>query len=190
MNAYPARASFTTFPETFTNLTGRRGVAGIWLLIKQLVTEGERREIRKSSLSWHVSEPFHHPEPAFTAWEGRAVSKDCLLSEYPRCYVKHLLQVGLEEWLPKAFIWKGKNSSWRRMNFRCLTHLLVPVFKTVCFSKVCCSRAQLWRGGSGANATTGWASTSLINFPLIQPLKERTLLGIFLGYTYCILWSH
>lgn len=25
MNAYPARASFTTFPETFTNLTGRRG---------------------------------------------------------------------------------------------------------------------------------------------------------------------
>lgn len=22
MNAYPARASFTTFPETFTNLTG------------------------------------------------------------------------------------------------------------------------------------------------------------------------
>lgn len=24
MNAYPARASFTTFLETFTNLTGRR----------------------------------------------------------------------------------------------------------------------------------------------------------------------
>lgn len=30
MNAYPARASFTTFPETFTNLTGGKAGVGGW----------------------------------------------------------------------------------------------------------------------------------------------------------------
>lgn len=55
MNAYPARASFTTFPETFTNLTGgearrRRGRGGdSWVLKKQLVTKGEKSENRPFS---------------------------------------------------------------------------------------------------------------------------------------------
>lgn len=37
MNAYPARASFTTFPETFTNLTAGevgRGMGGYLLVDK------------------------------------------------------------------------------------------------------------------------------------------------------------
>lgn len=35
-------------------------------------------------------------------------SKDSLLFEYPRCYVKHLLQVVLEECLPKSVYLGGE----------------------------------------------------------------------------------
>ena len=36
-------------------------------------------------------------------------SKDCLLFEYPRCYVKHLLQVGLDVF-QKHLFGKGKKA--------------------------------------------------------------------------------